>query len=304
MSTVSKEEPRNILIIKLSALGDFIQSLGLSKAIRAHHPDAKICLLTTKPFEKFAKHSEYFDEIYIDSRPKLLEIKKWWGLKKLLNKNSYSYVYDLQSNDRTNIYKKLLTANPKWVDTPKRKNVSESAFIRQAGALEKSGIQKISIDTLDWIKADITQFNLNKPYALIVPGCAPTRPEKRWPVAHYIEICTALTTQGIQPVILGTKDEKGITDQISKACPKALNLSEKTSLFDIVVLAKTAKFSIGNDTGPMHLIAPTGCKTLVLFSKYSDPIQSAPLGEHVQTLQHDDIAKISPSDALDKLENF
>ncbi|MEP0337122.1 MAG: lipopolysaccharide heptosyltransferase family protein, partial [Alphaproteobacteria bacterium] len=40
---------RNILVIKLSALGDFVQALGPMQAIRAHHPGARVDLLTTPP---------------------------------------------------------------------------------------------------------------------------------------------------------------------------------------------------------------------------------------------------------------
>lgn len=304
MSKEQQAKQKNILIIKLSALGDFIQSLGLSKAIRAHHPDVKITLLTTKPFEKFAQQSGYFDNIFIDNRPKLLQLRKWWELKKTLNQNMFSCVYDLQSNDRTKIYKKLFSTTPQWINTPKNTNISESAFTRQSNALSKVDIENIKIDTLDWIKSDIGHFDLHAPYALIVPGCAPTRPEKRWPAAHYSALCTKFLEQGIQPVILGTKDEKEITSQIAHSCPAALNLTEKTSLFDIVALARNAQFSIGNDTGPMHLIAPTGCKTLVIFSKYSNPIQSAPLGEHVQTIQQENIEEIQPEDILNKLITF
>ena len=35
----------NILVIKLSALGDFVLSVGAFQAIRAHHPRAEITLL-------------------------------------------------------------------------------------------------------------------------------------------------------------------------------------------------------------------------------------------------------------------
>ena len=58
-----------ILVIKLGALGDFIQALGPMAAIRKHHPDAHITILTTKPFENFAKDCGYFDEIWLDERP-------------------------------------------------------------------------------------------------------------------------------------------------------------------------------------------------------------------------------------------
>ena len=38
-----------ILVIKLGALGDFIQAMGPFKAIRNQHPDARLVLLTTAP---------------------------------------------------------------------------------------------------------------------------------------------------------------------------------------------------------------------------------------------------------------
>ena len=37
--------PEQILVIKLSALGDFVVSLGAMQAIRRHHRDARITLL-------------------------------------------------------------------------------------------------------------------------------------------------------------------------------------------------------------------------------------------------------------------
>ncbi|MEC7538546.1 MAG: ADP-heptose--LPS heptosyltransferase, partial [Pseudomonadota bacterium] len=43
-----KERP--VLVIKLGALGDFVQALGPFSAIRAHHADQRIALLTTPPF--------------------------------------------------------------------------------------------------------------------------------------------------------------------------------------------------------------------------------------------------------------
>ena len=40
----------NILVIKLGALGDFVQAMGPAAATRAHHRDAEITLLTTAPY--------------------------------------------------------------------------------------------------------------------------------------------------------------------------------------------------------------------------------------------------------------
>jgi ADP-heptose:LPS heptosyltransferase len=52
-----------ILVIKLSALGDFIQASGPMKALRAHHPDAHITLLTTDPYVAMGQATGWFDEV-------------------------------------------------------------------------------------------------------------------------------------------------------------------------------------------------------------------------------------------------
>ncbi|HEY0900839.1 MAG TPA: glycosyltransferase family 9 protein, partial [Micavibrio sp.] len=55
--------------------------------------------------------------------------------------------------------------------------------------------------------------------------------------------------------------------------------------FDLTVLARYAAGAIGNDTGPMHLIAPTGCPSLILFSRHSNPARHAPSGPQVKVHQ-------------------
>ena len=58
-----------ILVIKLSALGDFVLALAAMKKIRQAHPKAHISLLTTPPFEALAKASPYFNAVDTDGRP-------------------------------------------------------------------------------------------------------------------------------------------------------------------------------------------------------------------------------------------
>lgn len=302
----------NILVIKLGALGDFIQALGAMKAIRQHHKKAKIYLLTTKPFEDFAKKSNYFDDIIIDERPKFYQLRKWVELRKTFNQKKFSRVYDLQNNDRTGIYFKLFSPKPEWIGIAKgasHRNTSPDrssglAFYGHVQTLGLAGINNIKIDKLDWIKTNISRFHLKEPYALIVAGSAPTRPEKRWPELHFIDLCHELVKQNIQPVLLGTKNEKNITNAISNACPQALDLSEKTDLFDIATLARGAKIAIGNDTGPMHMIAPTGCPTIVLFSRHSNPVRHAPLGENIYTIQKDKLSDLKSAEVLEKINSL
>lgn len=93
-------------------------------------------------------------------------------------------------------------------------------------------------------------------------------------------------------------------DSIARSCPKALNLGGQTTLFDIVALARAAAGAIGNDTGPMHMIAPTGCPTLVLFSGSSNPVRHAPKGEHLKTLQVNDLETLAPEEVSSCFETM
>lgn len=295
----------NILVVKLGALGDFIQALGPMKAIRAHHPQAHITLLTTKPFEELAKKSGYFDEIRIDARAKWFQPLIWLNFKNWLNVQKFSRVYDLQNNDRTSLYFKLLMSpKPEWIGVAKgasHRNTSPErtaglAFYGHKQTLELAGIKNVEIDPMDWIESNLSAFVLKKPYILIVPGSAPTRPLKRWPAKYFAQLCNKLAADGYQPVLIGTDDEKEVTAEIALSCPQALDLTGKTSLFDLAALARGASGCVSNDTGPAHMIAPTGCPSLILFSSDSKPERHAPIGLCVQTLQENDLNDLSVED--------
>lgn len=296
---------RNILVIKLSALGDFVQNFGVMRAIREHHTNDHITLLTTKPYTELGKLCGYFDNIAVDTRPKFYQLNAWLQLRKTLRIGQFDTVYDLQNNDRTRLYYKLFDKpKPVCIGLSKDADKNNLAFDRHTVMLQSAGISGAHIDEMGWMKADLGAFGLPDQYALIVPGCAPTRPEKRWPAEYFIEVCQHLIDQGITPVILGTKDEIDITGQIAKACPHAIDLNSKTKLTDIPALAKNAVIAIGNDTGPMHMIGPTGCKTLALFSGYSDPVRHRPLGKNVFTVQKSELTDLTTNEVIERIKHI
>lgn len=306
-----KNTQQKILVIKLGALGDFIQALGPMAAIREHHKDAHITLLTTKPFENFAKDCGYFDTIWLDERPKFPNIKQWLDLRKRLNNGQFKRVYDLQNNDRTAFYFRLFKKpKPEWVGVApgaSHRNTSADrtkghAFDGHVQTLGLAGIKNINVDPLKWMTADIKHFKLQDPYILLVPGCAPERPEKRWPAQKYGELAKALNNAGYQPVIIGTKAEQDAAAEIKNACPATLDLCNQTSLAQIATLARNAAGAIGNDTGPMHLIGATGTPCLVLFSSHSNPVKHAPKGDQIAVLQKDNLDELDAQTVLKAFE--
>lgn len=300
-----------ILVIKLGAFGDLIQALGPMAAIRRHHPQAHITLLTTKPFVALAQASGYADDIWTDKRPAWLAFGDIATLSRKLRQGRFTRVYDLQNNDRTALYLWLtgLTkkSRPEWVGaafgasyrnaSPER--IAGHAFDGHVQTLSLAGIHDVAVDTLDWIKGQ--SFDLPHPYILLVPGSAPNRPEKRWPAVAYGRLAGMLQRRGLTPVIIGTAQESETTDIIARACPGAINLCGKTAMTDLAGLARGAAAAIGNDTGPMHMIAPTGCPVLVLFSQHSDPVRHAPKGAGVKTLQRANLAELQPETVMEEM---
>jgi ADP-heptose:LPS heptosyltransferase len=135
-------------------------------------------------------------------------------------------------------------------------------------------------------------------FALLVPGSSAHRPVKRWPARRYADLAGALLTRGITPVILGVGDESALAREICAAMPDAIDLTNRTGLADLASLARAASLSVGNDTGPMHLIAAAGCPSLVLFSRDSDPALTAPRGPAVFVLRRPDLAELDLASVL------
>jgi ADP-heptose:LPS heptosyltransferase len=302
-----------ILVIKLGAFGDFIQALGPMAAIRRHHPNAHITLLTTPPFLTLARESGYFNDIWTDSRPSWIKLKEIGALRRRLQSGKFTRVYDLQNNDRTALYLWLTgltqASRPEWVgaafgashrnNSPQR--IAGHAFDGHQQTLALAGIQDVGIDRLEWVRADAGRFNLPHPYILLVPGSAPARPEKRWPATSYGELARHLYGWGYTPVVIGTLQEADLGKTIMEGCPHVINLCGQTAMTDLVALARDASCAIGNDTGPVHLIAPTGCPTIVLFSGHSDPLRHAPKGDNVRTIQNDNLNSLKVEEVLGQI---
>ena len=297
-------DTQKILVIKLGALGDFIQAAGPFAAIRNHHPNAEVTLLTTTAFVEFASASPWFDKVEIDPRPKALQIGKWLGLRNWLKDSGFSRIYDLQTSDRSGFYYKLFWpgVKPDWSGiapgcshphaNPRRDLMH--TIERQQEQLSMAGIAGVAPGDFSWIKTDINRFGLRDIFALIAPGGAAHRPGKRWPTPHYQKLIQHLITKDIQPVLIGGEDERSILDQLAATDPACISLAGATTISDLFALAREAKIAIGNDTGPMHALAAAGSKTIVLYSTESDPALCAQRGQDVTIIRENTLTDVTP----------
>lgn len=293
-----------ILVIKLGALGDFIYALGPMKAIRAHHPQARITLLTTAPFAKLGKDCGYFDDVLIDAKPKWYDLSAVIAFARDLNQRKFTRVYDLQNNDRTAFYLHLFSPRPEWVGAARGASHRNTSPERTRGhsyhghvqTLRLGGVEDVKLDDLSWMTGNLDKFPLRPPYVLLVPGCSPAHPEKRWPVVGYKDIARRLIAEGVQPVLLGTAAEADINAEIAAGL-EVLNLTGQTAFYDIPALARGAQAAIGNDTGPAHMIAATGLPLVMLFCSAASTVKKhGPQGARAKTIEAADLTTISADD--------
>lgn len=285
-------------MIKLSALGDFIQACGPFAAIREHHRQDRVTLLTTRPFAALAEASPWFDEVWVDTRPKAWDVVGVLKLRKLLRRRKFDMVYDLQTSDRSSGYFHVM-GGPPWSgiaagcshphDNPGRDSMH--SIERQAEQLAMAGIPTVPPADLSWLTADLAGFDLPQRFVLMIPGGAPHRPGKRWPAERFAALARRLAADGIASLLLGTAADGPALDAIAAACPAARALTDRTGFAEIAALARRAVAAVGNDTGPMHLVTAVGCPAVVLFSAASDPDLCAPRGR-VTLLRRDDLAQL------------
>jgi ADP-heptose:LPS heptosyltransferase len=310
---MARREIQRILVIKLSALGDFVLALAAMKKIRQAHPKAHISLLTTPPFEGLAKASPYFNAVFTDGRPE--NFAQWIALRTRLRSAGYTRVYDLQTSSHSNRIFQVMRPNPPaWsgiafgCSLPHKNPLRNGMHTleRQADQLMYAGIWpdaptepgSAPAPDLSWVLAKAPGERAAapgvkpKPYVMFVPGGSAHRPEKRWPVERYGELARILYARGLDIVIIGGPQESALAQAIQRQVPRARDLTGRTDFASIAVLGAKAALAIGNDTGPLHLAAAAGAPTVVLFSSVSDPALSAPRGK-VAVLQAANLSELA-----------
>jgi ADP-heptose:LPS heptosyltransferase len=310
--------PARVLVIKLSALGDVVQAFPAFDRIRAAHPDARITLLTTASYAALAAAGPWFDAVEADGRPR--GFAGTMALIGRMRRRRYDVVYDLQGNDRTNaLFQALRPFPPRWSGVafgcalPHRNpdRMRMHTLERQAEQLRDAGIWPDAPTAPGTAPAPDVSWMLGRepavpgdvlaeprPVALLVPGAAPHRPAKRWPADRYADLAQRLGDLGLAVQLVGGLAEMALAQDIASDAPGVVNLAGRTDFAGLAALGARATLAVGNDTGPMHLIAAAGAPSVCLFSADSDPALCAPRGD-VTILLEPDLADLPVRAVLD-----
>ncbi len=132
-----------------------------------------------------------------------------------------------------------------------------------------------------------------KNYAVFHISTEHSAPQRRW--KHFRELAELCHKRyGLDIVLTGKgKDRKVIEEQFPHPPHYIIDLCDKLTFDDLLSVLKHARFVVSNDTGPMHLAAALGTPTIGLFGP-NTPKRFGALGKRVINIYKAEKLNCSP----------
>lgn len=288
-----------ILIIKPSSFGDIVQSNPVLTALRKEYEGCEISWLV---FDTWKDVITLFPDVnHAIVWKKKKSFRSFFSLVKLLRKERFDIVIDLQGLIRTSLLS-LLTGAKKRIAVPGMKEFS-NLFTREAYP-ESSGMHAVerSLETVRFLsgKRHEPSFNITIPEnaaegltSLLkeqkisagdkIIGIVPSvrGKGKQWPAPYYKELINFILEKLPEAwiVILGSVNKSLVFDRQEVA-----DLRGKTSILHLAGMLKLCNIVVGGDTGPIHLASAMKIPTVAIFGG-SDVKETSPLGTHVSVIR-------------------
>jgi len=282
----------NILLVRVSSLGDVLHNLPMVADILRRHPDANIDWVVEEGYVSLVRLNPHVRKIIpfalrrwrkgLGQASTRAEIKAFF---RQLRETEYDYVFDTQGLLKTGVILGAARLKP------------GGAKVGLANGSEGSGYEGISrlfhtrsvpldprthaVARGRLVAAAALGYTVDSAPDFGLPGLETTRPAwmppeqyaaffhgtareaKKWPHAHWIATGQALAPM---PVLLawGSPGEKRDAETIAASLPNARVLP-KLSMDEAVSLARNAALVIGVDTGLTHIAAAFVRPTVELY---------------------------------------
>ncbi len=284
------KNPENILIIRLSAIGDVVNVLPALSLLRSHFPTSRITWLVEDKASGILTGHPDIDEVIVYPRKKwqseILKIDKSLNIisetlsfYKRLRGNHYDLVIDFQGNLKSAVMN-LITGSRKRLGFGKG-HCKEFNYLstqyhaypvgREIHRIDKnlSLLKELGIETrylrpeLPATKEDeeyISKFinnsaNPSLPIIIIHPGTSKFGSFKQWSPTNYTLLADMILEKYEANIIFTWgPGEFGVVKEILKNMKHmAIPACETDSIKQLTELIKRATLFIGGDTGPLHI---------------------------------------------------
>ena len=317
------DNPKNILIIRLSAIGDVINVLPALRLLRSHFPNSRITWLVEDRASEILRDHPDVDEVIVYPRKKwqsgilrvnrsLNIISESLSFYKRLRRNHYDLVIDFQGNLKSAVMN-LITGSGNRLGFGKG-HCKEFNYLstqyqaypaaKKTHRIDKnlSLIKELGIETrflrpeLPVTKEDeeyISEF-INKnthpslPIIIIHPGTSKFGSFKQWSPQNYTLLADMILQKYEANIIFtwGSDEINAVKEIVKKMKHKALPACETKSIKQLVALINRATLFIGGDTGPLHIASIMGIPVVGIYGP-KDPAIYGPYDSKAIVIKKD-----------------
>lgn len=285
---------RNILVIKLSAVGDVILSIPSIRAIREKFPNANIKVLVGVKARNSLKGCPYINETIVcdfDGKDKGL-----LGLLKLagnLRRRDFDIIVDLQNNRKSHLLSFLSFArlrfgykNGKFGFLLNRgiKDIKDTVgpVDHQFRILNSLGVSSGNRELQLWPSKEdeelvenlLAENWLGQKQVLvgINIGSSDRWVTKRWPLQNFARLCDELSRRfGARVVVTGIRKDINSAVKLSRLTKsRPIVACGKTNITQLAVLMKHCSVFVTGDSAPIHVAGAMKAPFVALFGP-TDP---------------------------------
>jgi len=322
MNSGPAREPRSILIVKLSAIGDVIQTLPMVEALKKRYPLASIDWLVEEDASSLLFGHPTLDRIIVSRRKSWLKrlfkkgefrrtLKEMGKFLRELRSRRYDMVIDNHGILKSGLLVVLARGRRKIGFRPSAGIAEEGNYLFTNERYRPLSIERHALDryldlvsqmgvpvdgaTLEFpVPAELREKAENllrrngffsRPLVVIHPMAK--WETKQWPLDNFAGLISALVEKSASVVVSGSpQDVEPVMEILNRAGRdrKVLNLAGRTSLKELAGIFSLADLVVTPDTGPMHLAAAVNAPLIALFGPTA-PWRTGPYGNHNRVIR-------------------
>ena len=303
--------PDNILVIRLSSLGDVLLCIPAVKAIRDHFPDARITWLVEGPVGELLSCQTFINRVIQFPRGRLQDelkagnpfgvARELKGFLARLRKDRYDCIIDFHGIIKSALISACARGDRKiGFGAMHAKEKSHLFYGERVGGKDRR-MHKIDKNMLmaRYIGADnavpgvmlrapdnayayidnfFRQEGIGSPVFAINPFSSAGTDFKRWPIESYARLAVKIRDRlGAQTLILWGPGEKTEAERILQMAGEGATLACPTNIPQLYALLERVDMYIGGDTGVMHLASAAQTPVVAIFGP-TDVKVNAPYG--------------------------
>lgn len=279
---------QEVLIIKPSSLADIVHGLQVATSLKAQCDALRISWIVRDIYAPIVRACSAVDQVYVFERKGGAT-----GFLKLIQevrKTKFDYAFDFQGLLRTGLMTSRVLAKTKVGRSDARE--MSGIFYDRKVPLPPAGKRSHALEILlqfcpvldakpelrgalkfravDTLKLKFTEGRGGTRPIVMFPDSR--RAERRWTGFKQLTELILRSDRSLKVVWAGNVV---VPDRGSFLPDQFLNLTGNTSLVSLPALIKRADWVISNDSGPMHLAAALGVRTVGIFGP-TDPRISGP----------------------------